>query len=136
MSGLFDPALRATSSALEFTILFFAVPRAKVFRTNEPKHALHPRHNLMTGRIRWFIQIDHPRANVGFEIAFQRRASHRDGSKMSGANEQFVVIAEQERPFAGVEDWSHRFWFDGVGVIALLRDCRICSRHRVRGVRL
>ena len=60
----------------------------------------------MTGRIRRFIQIDHPRADIGFEIAFQRRASHGNGSEMSGANEQFVVISKQERPFAGVEDWS------------------------------
>ena len=104
---------------------------------NQPKHALDPSDNLMTGRIRRFIQINHPRADVGFEISFKRRASHGDGSEMSGANEQFIVVSEQERPFAGVENWNRRFRFDNVGVVVvLLRDYRICSRHWVCGVRM
>ena len=68
----------------------------------------------MTGRIARFVEIDHTRANVGFEIALKRVATHRNWGKMSGSDEQFIVIFEEQRPVAGVDCWGCSFWLDGV----------------------
>lgn len=40
----------------------------------------------MAGWIGWFIKIDDTGANVGFQVALERRASAWDGCEMTGSN--------------------------------------------------
>jgi hypothetical protein len=52
-----------------------------------PEHPLHPGNNLMAGRVRRLIQINHTGANVGFEVAFEWGAATWDGCEMAGPDE-------------------------------------------------
>ena len=74
----------------------------------------------MTRGIGGFVEIDHTRTNILLEFTFERRASNRYRSEVTSANEQPVVIFEQERPIAGVDDWSDVFGLNGVFLLSFL----------------
>lgn len=71
-----------------------------------PQHSLDPCYHFVTGRIGRFVEIDDARANEGFEIALDGSTADRDGGEMSGANEKFAVILEEQWPIAGVDFWG------------------------------
>ena len=79
----------------------------------------------MTGGIGRFVEIDHPRTNIGIQVAFERRTTDWYRSEMSSANEKSVVVFEKQWPLARVHDGSGSFWFDGiVGLLAFGKhDC-------------
>lgn len=52
-----------------------------------PQDALHPRDNLVGGRVGGLVQVDNTGADVGLEITLQRRSTGRDRSEVTGANE-------------------------------------------------
>lgn len=81
MSGFLDPVY-----CQRLCLVFSAAS------SNLPEHALNPRDHLMTGRIARFVEVDHTRANVGFEIALERIATHRNWREMPGSDEEFIVI--------------------------------------------
>lgn len=52
-----------------------------------PQDALHPRDNLVGGRVGGLVQVDNTGADVGLEVTLQRRSTGGNGSEVTGANE-------------------------------------------------
>ena len=72
-----------------FSILLLLVDACRVQRSNStlPEHPLHPSYNLMTGRIRGFVEVYDAGGNVGFEVALERGATARDWNEVAGSDE-------------------------------------------------
>ncbi len=68
----------------------------------------------MTRGIRGFVEIDHARADEGFEIAFEWSTSYGNRSKMSCTDEESVIVLEKQWPIASVHRRCDSFWFDGI----------------------
>ncbi len=51
-----------------------------------PQHPLHPRYDLMTGRVRGFVEVDDTGGNVGLEIALERGATARNWDEVAGSH--------------------------------------------------
>lgn len=75
MAGLFNPAPVSQCSL-----------RLKL-HSNLPEHPLHPRYDLMTGRVRGFVEVDDTRGNVGFKVALERGATAWNWNEMAGSHE-------------------------------------------------
>lgn len=69
-----------------------------------PQNSLHPRDNLMTGRVRRLIQVDHTRANEGLQITLERRATGGDRSEMAGPDKNYII-----RTIVSASS-THRVW--------------------------
>lgn len=59
-----------------------------------PQDALDPCYNFVTGRVGGLVEINHTRANVGFEIASIRCTSMRNWSEVRRANKHCSIISE------------------------------------------
>jgi hypothetical protein len=83
------------------------------------KNALDPGDDLVTGRVRGLVEINDTRADVGLEVALERRAAIGDGGKVTSSNQQFVVVLEEQRPRARVNGRCHGLRLDGVLILLL-----------------
>lgn len=54
-----------------------------------PENALNPGDDLVTGRVGGLVQVDHAGADVGLDVAAQRRAAMGDGSEVGVADEHW-----------------------------------------------
>lgn len=60
----------------------------------------------MTRGVRRFVKIYDARADEGFEITFERSATHRNRGEMAGADKEAAVIFEKQWPITGVDSWG------------------------------
>lgn len=56
-------------------------------RYDEPKNALDPSDDFVTGRVGRLVQVDNTRADVRLDVALQRRTSIGDGSEVTRSDE-------------------------------------------------
>lgn len=61
-----------------------------------PQYALDPRDNLMGAGIAGLVEVDDAAADVALDVALQRRRTARDRREVAGADQQFVVIFQEE----------------------------------------
>ena len=121
MACLFNPKRREQSSS------------RKCQDNHLPEHALYPRNDLMTGRIRRFVEIDHARTDILLELTLERGASYRYWREMACAYEKLVVVFEEERPVAGVYDRAYVLRFDCIVLlILLLGDCQVSHYQKLK----
>lgn len=52
-----------------------------------PQDALHPRDNLVGGRVGGLVQVDNTGADIGLEVTLQGRSTGGNRSEVAGANE-------------------------------------------------
>ena len=68
----------------------------------------------MARRVTRLVEIDHTRADEGFEVTLQRSTSHRNWSEMSSSNKKSVIVLEEQWPVAGVDCWGGSLGLDNV----------------------
>lgn len=56
-------------------------------KRHAPKNPLDPCHHFVARRVRRLVQVDHTRADVGLEVAAQRRAAVGNGREVAGTDQ-------------------------------------------------
>lgn len=93
----------------------------------DAKDALDPSNDLVRRRVRRLVKVDASGLDVRLEVALEGRATGRDGREVAGADEQLVVVLQQEGPLARVELGRNGLGLDGE--VARLLDVAH-GRHR------
>jgi hypothetical protein len=84
----FAPQMAFVSSMIHFfgTAIGIPISCKESAGQYEPKNPLNPGHNLVTGRVGGLVQVDDTGANVGLEVALQRRRSIGDRGEVAGSH--------------------------------------------------
>lgn len=74
------------------------VERSRVSGLLDPEDPLEPSDDFVRRGVGRLVQVDHAGLDVGCELALERGAAGRDGSEVGGADEELVVVFEEEGP--------------------------------------
>jgi hypothetical protein len=84
------------------------------------KNALDPRDDFVTGGVGGLVEVNDTRADVGLDVSLQWRAAIGDRCEVTGADEQLVVVLEEQRPRARVKSRCDGLGLDGVLIVPLV----------------
>lgn len=72
----------------------FGIKGAAVAGFLNAKDPFNPGHDLVRGRIRWFVEVDDSVANVVIDRTLQGRVAGRNGGVVASSYEQFVIVLQ------------------------------------------